>query len=135
MGVIYRHPKQNLNNFIQERSKCLDNLNKRNKTYYICGDTNVDFLSCDNNKEIKNYCDSLSSYSCMSFLNFPTRVTSTNLTLINHSYSNDTRNDIKCKILIRDISDHFSFIFYFQCKYRTNLNYCQNIEKTGYEIF
>ena len=26
LGVIYRHPKQNLNDFIQEISKCLDNL-------------------------------------------------------------------------------------------------------------
>ena len=111
LGVIYRHPKQNLNDFIQKISKCLDNLNKRNKTYYICGDINVDFLSCDKNKEIKNYCDSLSSYGCMSFLNFPTRVTSTSSTLIDHLYSNDTRNDIKCKILIHDISDHFPFIF------------------------
>ena len=111
LGVIYRHPKQNLNDFIQKISKCLDNLNKRNKTYYICGDVNVDFLSCDNNKEIKNYCDSLSSYGCMSFLNFPTRVTFTSSTLIDHLYSNDTRNDIKCKILIHDISDHFPFIF------------------------
>ena len=50
LGVIYRHPKQNLNDFIQEISKCLENLNKRNKTYYICGDIKVDFLSCDNNK-------------------------------------------------------------------------------------
>ena len=111
MGVIYRHPKQNLNDFIQKISKCLDNLNKRNKTYYICEDINVDFLSCDKNKKIKNYCDSLSSYGCMSFLNFPTRVTSTSSTLIDHLYSNDTRNDIKCKILIHDISDHFPFIF------------------------
>ena len=69
------------------------------------------FLSCDNNKEIKNCCDSLNSYGCMSFLIFPTRVTSTSSTLIDHLYSNDTRNDIKCKILIHDISDHFSFIF------------------------
>ena len=52
LGVIYRHPKQNLNDFIQKISKCLDNLNKRNTTYYICGDINVDFLSCDKNKKI-----------------------------------------------------------------------------------
>ena len=69
------------------------------------------FLSCNNNKKIKNHCDSLRSYGCMSFLNFPTRVTSTSSTVINHLYSNDTRNDIKCKILIHDISDCFPFIF------------------------
>ena len=86
LGVIYRHSKQNFNDFIQEISKCLDNLNKRNEIYYICGDINVDFLSCDNNKEIKNYCDSLSSYGCMSFLNFPIRITSPSSTLIDHLY-------------------------------------------------
>ena len=43
----------------------------------------------------------------MSFLNFPTRFTSTSSTLVDHLYS----NDIKCKILIHDISDHFPFIF------------------------
>ena len=69
------------------------------------------FLSCDNIKEIKNYWDSLNSYGCISFLNFPTRVTSTSSTLLDHFYSKDTRNDIKCKILIHDISDHFPFIF------------------------
>ena len=47
----------------------------------------------------------------MSFLNLPTRVTFTSSTLIDHLYSNDTRNDVKCKILILDISDHFPFIF------------------------
>ena len=111
LEVIYKHPKQNFNDFIQKISKCLDSLNKRNKTHRICGDINVDFLSCDNYKETKNYCDSLSSYRCVSFLNFPTRVTSTSSNLIDHLYSNNTRNDIKCKILIHDISDHFPFIF------------------------
>ena len=97
---------------MQKISKFLDNLNKRSKTYYyICGDVNVDFLSCDNNKEIKNYSDSLSSYGYMSFLNFPIRVTSNSSTLIDHLCSSDTRNDIKCKILIYDISDLFPFIF------------------------
>ena len=28
-----------------------------------------------------------------------------------------------------------SLSIYLQCKYRTNLNYCQNIKKTGYEFF
>ena len=45
LGVIYKNPKQNLNNFIQKILKlnCLDSLNKPNKTYYICGDINIDF--------------------------------------------------------------------------------------------
>ena len=47
----------------------------------------------------------------MSLLNFPTHVTPTSSTLIDHLYSNDTRNDIKCKIPIYHTSDHFPFIF------------------------
>ena len=68
---------QNLNDFIQKISKCLDSSNELNKTYHICEDINVDFLSCFINKEIKNCNNSLSSYGCMSFLNFPISVTST----------------------------------------------------------
>ena len=69
----------------------------------------------------------------MSFLNFPTRVTSTSSTLIDHLYSNDTRNDIKCKILIRDISDHFPFIFSVNTAPTSTT--AKIFKKAEYEIF
>ena len=111
LGVIYRHPRQNIDGFVREVSNCLDKLNKLKKTYYICGDINIDFLNYNKSNEIKQYYDSLCSYGCMSLLNCPTRVTDSSSTLIDHLYSNDMHHNINCKILIHDISDHFPFIF------------------------
>jgi len=44
IGTIYRHPHQNMKLFHDKMEYTLDNLSRTKETYYIVGDTNVNFL-------------------------------------------------------------------------------------------
>ena len=53
IGIIYRHPKQNLNRFHLSFEKVLELLSCKNVTYYIGGDFNINFLQNEN--KVKAY--------------------------------------------------------------------------------
>ena len=41
----------------------------------------------------------------------PTRITNSSATLMNHVYTNDLQNNVKCYILPHDLSDHMAVLF------------------------
>ena len=53
VGVIYRHPKGDVNNFLTALNKKLDLLG--NKRYYLFGDFNINVNSTVNNEDGLNY--------------------------------------------------------------------------------
>ena len=55
IGVIYRHPKQNLNRFHLSFEKVLELLSCKNATYYIRGDFSINLLQ--NESKVKAYID------------------------------------------------------------------------------
>ena len=73
VGVIYRHPKGDVNNFLTALNKKLDLLN--NKQYYLFGDFNINVNSTVNNEDGLNYLNTISSNGAYSLINKPTRVT------------------------------------------------------------
>ena len=94
-SVLYRHPKSNLVQFLESLENSLTILNKQKLTYYISGDTNIDLLQNETNNNIKNYTDMLFSLGCLPLVKFPTCISNTSSTRIDHIYTNTTLRLVK----------------------------------------
>ena len=106
VGVIYRHPKSNLNLFKTKFENTIETINQTNLNYVICGDFNIDLLKTT--AFVNDYLDTLMSSGCSQFIKSPTRFSPDNSSqsLLDHIYSNINSNNIKCNIIQNDISDH-----------------------------
>ena len=110
-GVTYRHPHSNINEFRTKLCIYIDELNSKKKLYNVCGVINLDLLKQDTEPKIKTYVKSLNfrGYTPVTY-NF-TRITNSFTSLIDHVYINDHRNNVKCYILLHDLSDHMPVFF------------------------
>ena len=74
-GCIYKHPKQTIPDFLDNRLlPLLEKLSNENKQILIMGDFNINLLNYKN-KNTANFLDTVFSYSYLPFINTPTRVT------------------------------------------------------------
>ena len=106
IGVIYRHPNYNFQEFQNNFLNTLHNLNKTRCKFYICGDFNINQLTYYTSSNVKCFTDSIMSLGCENVIKKPTRITTHSATLIDHIYTNNSQNHITAGILIDDISDH-----------------------------
>ena len=123
-SVLYRHPKSNLVQFSESLENSLTILNKQKLTYYISGDTNIDLLQNETNNNIKNYSDMLFSMGCLPLVKFPTRISNTSSTLIDHIYTNNILHKNTTHILINDLSDHLPVLTLLHTVKNTPKNVC-----------
>ena len=109
IGVIYRIPNTNINNFIDAISLTLDRIKKENKICYLLGDFNLDIMNSETHKSTGEYLDMLSSFSYLPMINKPTRVTTDSATIIDNIFTNNAIDLNNCLhgIFITDISDHY----------------------------
>ena len=105
VGVIYRHRKGDVNNFLTALNKKLDLLS--NKRYYLFGDFNLNVSSTVNNEDDLNYLNTISSNGAYSFINKPTRVTNVSQTTIDHIVISDSTRVVYPVIIQRDLTDHY----------------------------
>ena len=108
VGVIYRHPRQNYKKFCEKLCRTVSILNKTDTKYVIVGDVNIDVLKYNLATNITEYVNSLYSLGCKSFIDKPTRITSSTSSCIDHVYSNFDHDQIESYIIESDASDHFS---------------------------
>ena len=73
----------------------------------ICGDFNIDLMKYHEDKRVEAYVHMLDSYGCYIFPNYPTRVTPTSSTLIDHIHTNNASDELQNFILVHDLSDHY----------------------------
>ena len=59
IGVIYRHPHNNVKKFNECFSKSLTLLNQMNTNCYLCGDYNIDLLGAVKKAYVDEYLNSL----------------------------------------------------------------------------
>lgn len=114
IGVVYRHPGNDIKVFQQELDKTLQKINKEKKLFYILGDFNIDLKHCQDHENTKSYVDMLFSNLCCPVISKPTRVTSSSQTIIDHIYTNAIDRNFNSGILIDNLSDHFP-IFVSTC--------------------
>ena len=108
IGVIYRHPKMDVNNFIDDK---LDTLEyklsfEKNKKIFIAGDFNFNLLKISNNTENINFFNKMTSNFLLPTITLPTKINTLNDTLIDNIFTNQYNSDmISGNITVR-ISDH-----------------------------
>ena len=118
IGVVYRHPNNNINTFTDQFSELLQNLSDEKHSLYITGDFNINVLD-KTNKQISNYLSMTKSLNLHNFIKIPTRITKTSSTCIDHFYSNNKKSLYKKFILMDSISDHMPLLCSIKIKCST----------------
>ena len=110
-GSIYRHPKDNSQNFkafLDYLEICLSKLVNESKEIYICGDFNIDWLKIDVNSNYKHFYDLVFNYGFSPLIKLPTRVQGDSATITDNIFTNYYYQDTVCGNITSDISDHFA---------------------------
>ena len=122
VGILYRPPNNNINNFLDKLSNELDKISRENKKIYIMGDFNIDLSRSsqinpsyhtpnsnrnnNQNDSINNFLNILSSYTLYPCINVPTRITPSSATLIDNIFTNSLDKDNYSGVFTFDVSDH-----------------------------
>ena len=115
LGIIYRPPNTDINSFNDALSVILDKLKVEDKICYLLGDYNINLLNYANHARTSDFVDLMHSFSFISLINRPTRITSNPATLIDNIFVNKPNLSSFQGILVTDISDHLPII-YIDCK-------------------
>lgn len=116
IGVIYRPPDSNINDFLDYLGSTLASINNENKNIILMGDYNLNLLNNNNHKLTSDFTELLFSYSMVPFINKPTRVKSNSATLIDNIFCSDNQNrEVLSGIMYTDISDHYPIFSVFKC--------------------
>ena len=107
-GCIYRHPRYDMQEFLQYLDKTLTTINKENKEIYISGDFNADFLKIEKNKNYEEFYNLITSNGFLPRIVRPTRVTENSATIIDNIFSNNFKSGMLSGNLMLCISEHFS---------------------------
>ena len=110
VGVIYRHPQNNIPDFTNKFSEHLSKIIAENKNVYITGDFNIDLNKVDYNDQVNNYANMLSSFNLYNTVSLSTRISDTTQTLLDHFYCNCQSQEINTSILLSDLSDHLPLL-------------------------
>ena len=112
IGVIYRIPGTNINNFNEYMEEALNKIKCENKLAYFMGDFNIDLLNMSTHHNTSEFLDIVFTNSFLPLITKPTRITSTSATLIDNIFSNDYgKEEIFKGIIPEDISDHMPIFF------------------------
>ncbi len=71
IGVIYRHPNCNIDNYTKDLETTLHLIHRDNKLSFICGDFNVNILNTEHS-DSKNYASLLLSENFIPQITIPT---------------------------------------------------------------
>ena len=125
VGVIYRKPSSNINDFIDSIDSVLNVINRQSKTCFIMGDFNLDILQYNQCNMIQNDLDTFFSMGFSPTINKPTRVSSTSATIIDNIFTNSMDHNSVSGILLSDLSDHYP-VFHLSSVIDTNQDYKNN---------
>jgi hypothetical protein len=108
IGVIYRPPNRDVNDFNDYIAIILSSLKNENKIIYLMGDYNINLLNNDKHLATSEFLETMFSNSMYPLINKPTRVTMQSATLIDNIFCNNIQEiDFLNGIFYTEISDHF----------------------------
>ena len=128
IGVIYRHPKNDIAHFTDELSKTLDSYLNQPHDLALIGDFNINLDPEKRQTEAWHYLETLLGFGFFPVITKPTRVTVTSQTLINHIFTNITARTVTSGIYQYDITDHFPIF----CQIHNNAPKHKMFNKRGF---
>ena len=107
VGVIYRHPSKQNEQFFENMNKVLKKVNKEKKRVILCGDFNFDLLNYDNDKNVSTFLNNMLEHNFQPNIIEPTRITNTNKpSLVDNIFTNIFEDSISGNILEHISYDH-----------------------------
>ena len=139
IGVVYRHPQHDHNEFQEAFQENIFKINKNKKVCYACGDYNINLLQCDADRKIASYLNSVISSGSFCLIDKPTRLGESSATLLDQLYTNNLTTPIARGILESDISDHLpTFVLirsYIPPYSSASYKFRRHLNKIDYEQF
>ena len=123
IGIIYRPPNDNYEQFKEALTELLRKLDLLNKKCFLMGDFNIDLLKIEENPHANDFLNQMFSSSFYPLISRPTRITDTSATLIDNIFVNDIKETFKCGLLFTDISDHLPVFQITRKAQAINTNY------------
>ena len=123
---LYRKPGSTIESFTNQLEELLNKLHE-NKTYFLCGDGNVDLLKVKSHKASSDFLDMLYGRGLYPLITKPSRITETSATLIDHIFTNSLENSIISGLVINDVSDHLPVFATFDCQMKRNTS--ENVDR------
>ncbi|XP_028407966.1 uncharacterized protein LOC114530582 [Dendronephthya gigantea] len=114
VGVIYRPPNENVDEFINNTDKLISSISKENKVCYIMGDFNLNLLNYHSHQRTGEFLDIMYSNMFFPSITRPTRITSNSATLIDNIFTNNLDSYSFSGLLFTDISDHLPIFGFFR---------------------
>ena len=87
VGIIYRPPNQNVNDFVIRMNDVLGKISRDNEICYLMGDFNLNLLNNQNHNATVKFLDGLYSHLFFPLITLPFRITSDTATLIDNIFS------------------------------------------------
>ena len=117
VGCMYRAPNTNFESFNQKFCEYMYIV--KNKTFYLCGDLNINLLNYEKHADTNIFFNNLFSFGMCPLINKPSRITKDSATLIDNIFSNNIESNLLSGLLISDITDHLPG---FCCSKKTTSN-------------
>ena len=109
LGVVYRPPNQDVEQFINSLKYTIDKIMHENKICYLMADFNVDLFNHGTHSSTGQFLNTSLCCSFVPLINRPTRVTSNTCTIIDNIWCNHYQQLVNSGqgLLISSISDHY----------------------------
>ena len=122
IGIIYRPPSSNSNDFVSCLTTLLSNIDFVNKDVFVMGDFNIDLLKHASNNSSHEFIELLLSASFLPLISKPTRVSNHSATLPDNILCNSLPPPASL-IIISDITDHYPIMSCFNLQHYLNKSY------------
>ena len=106
VGIVYRPPNQNANDFVQYINLIMTRISKENKYIYLMGNFNLNLMNHESHQQTSEFLDIMYSNMLFPLIMQPTRITSYTTTLIDNIFTNHVTNYLFSGLLFIDISDN-----------------------------
>ena len=123
VGVLYRIPNKDVNDFNKKYNEVLSKIHDENKVSYLLGDYNINLLNSELHEPTGDFADICFSNGFIPIINKPTRITKHSATLIDNIITNNiNQSSVVHGILQTDISDHFPIFLIDENNYTKEIN-------------
>ena len=112
IASIYRHPSEDINQFIFDFSDCLEKLSNEKRNFYIVGDININIIVTNQlSPQAEKYLQAITSNGAFSLITKSTRVTDKSATVIDHIIINDVEHTVMPCVILSSITHHYAAMY------------------------